>query len=391
MATADASEGLDGLSEMLGKLLGAEKLGSAALLFERLSNWMDAWCRDEPMRPDCYLAVEGGIGVGKSDFLERLCAALAVEGIRFELCEEPVDYWRKMPIGDAVPPEPLTVNILDLMYEDVRANGAAFQQIAHMTRLQELETKCCALWDVPAGGRLLCSERSLASNRLFVQLLRGAGHIDHINFVACDLIGRVHSWYEPTLIVYLRTSTEIALTRIKNRGRGEESRVTREYLEKLNALGDAKYGNGTTAGDGSTGDARIIVLDNSKDVSERNALDDAVEMSEILAVIREQLSAATMNASTSLRASVNAKVTMDSIVAEVREHYDAVTSKYIAMLRADSKFAGVWMDKLVAEVREKLDAITANTVAMLRAYANVGVGTTTTTTTTAGDAMIITE
>ena len=50
------------------------------------------------------------------------------------------------------------------------------------------------------------------------------------------------------------------------------------------------------------------MLDNSKDVSERTPLEDAVEMNEILAVIREQLSAATAKATSNLEANVGVDV-----------------------------------------------------------------------------------
>lgn len=275
-------------NDMLSSLLGAEKLGAATVLFDRLTGDFAGDHRG-PATPDCYLSVEGGIASGKSEWLKKFKEFLEEEDVLYEFSAEPVEYWQKMPIGDTEAPDPLFLNTLEKMYEDSAKNGAAFQQIAHMTRLNEFETKCMALWDVPQGKRILVSDRSLISNKMFVRLLRNAGKLDHISFIACDLIGRVYSWCHPTIFIYLRTDPAIAAERIKTRGIPEEQGISLDYLEKMAALHDTKFGDGINSGDGTIGESRVIVLDNNRDHAEKTDLEWLSEFGSVLTLMREDL------------------------------------------------------------------------------------------------------
>jgi len=168
-------------------------------------------------KPPFTVLVEGNIGSGKTTFLKH-----------FEnfnnvcLLTEPVEKWRNLK----------GVNLLDLMYRNPESFAMPFQNYVTLTMLRN------HIQRTEKPVKLM--ERSMFSSRYcFVEKMHQSGMLHEGMFHV------LNEWYEfiqehheipCDLIVYLRTSPEVAYERIKQRARDEESCVPLEYLKDLHEL-----------------------------------------------------------------------------------------------------------------------------------------------------------
>lgn len=161
--------------------------------------------------------VEGNIGAGKSTFLKYFD-----EFKNVDVVQEPVEEWQNLNGS----------NLLNLMYEDSAKWGFAFQTYTLLLMLQN-STK-------PSEKKIRIMERSLYSGRYcFIEMMYKDHKIEKAEY---DILQK---WYqhieenmnvEPDLIIYLRSSPEIAYHRLIQRGRSEERRVSLEYIQCLHTL-----------------------------------------------------------------------------------------------------------------------------------------------------------
>ena len=164
------------------------------------------------------VAVEGNIGCGKSTFLKTFGN---YENI--EILMEPVDKWKNV----------MGVNALDLMYKDAKRWSCAFQSLVTLSMLD--------LHAAPKHpNHVKMMERSIYSTRhCFMANFKDSGLIHPMDF---EMLSTCHDWIyeneyiELDLIVYLRASPEVCVSRIKKRNRAEESGVPLDYLRRLHEL-----------------------------------------------------------------------------------------------------------------------------------------------------------
>jgi len=172
------------------------------------------------MQRPITVLVEGNIGAGKSLFLNRFR-----DQPGFKVMEEPVHKWRNLN----------GLNLLQLMYEDPVRWSLTFQTYVQLTMLEHhLETSA----DYPV--KIL--ERSIYSARYcFVENLKKEGKMQPAEYEVLD------AWFQyltsgsnwnlgADLIVYLKTSPEIAYERLKQRNRGEEKLISLQYIKDLQDL-----------------------------------------------------------------------------------------------------------------------------------------------------------
>lgn len=168
------------------------------------------------------ILLEGNIGAGKS----TIGWALKASGL-FDFIEEPVEEW-KSGFG---------VNMLDLFYRDMPRWAFTFQITTFVTRCKTWK-EISALTDHP---RVLL-ERSIYTDRyVFAPTLHRLGAINADEWaIYCRLweFTVANSDVAPDCVLYLRTPAEVCMERIRRRGRGEESGVTLDYLQQLEALHD---------------------------------------------------------------------------------------------------------------------------------------------------------
>lgn len=172
-----------------------------------------------------FVALEGNTGCGKSTVLEFLSTLPAIE-----VRPEPVKTWQDFH----------GLNLLQLKHRDPQRWFYTFQTMVQLTRLQMY---------APSNDqrRIRVMERSLHSNRYcFLEVGLQSKHLTEAEYALST------EWFQfletnfkidLDLIIYLRTSPQIAFERVKQRNRVEEKEVTLEQLEQCHNL----YENWITA------------------------------------------------------------------------------------------------------------------------------------------------
>jgi len=191
--------------------------------------------------------VEGNIGCGKTTFLKHFSQYGNVDVLK-----EPVDRWRDVN-GH---------NLLQLMYKDPQRWAMPFQSYVQLTMLEHHLQRT-------EGRTVKLMERSIYSARYcFVENMAQSGIMADSEFEVLD------QWYKfataesgldvgVDLIIYLRTTPEKALERVKARARGEEEGVPLDYLQQLHEL----HENWLVKGKHPI-PAPVLVIDADKDMAE---------------------------------------------------------------------------------------------------------------------------
>lgn len=160
------------------------------------------------------VAIEGNIGSGKTSLLKYF-----KENSSVEVIEEPVKKWQN--VGGA--------NTLDLMYSDPKRWSYLFESYVLLTMME--------VHHRPQTSPVRLLERSAYSASFcFMENLHRSGSLSTLEYTVFQ------EWFEYLmshekphidLIVYLRTSPEKCMERIKRRSRDEETSVSMELLDSL--------------------------------------------------------------------------------------------------------------------------------------------------------------
>ncbi len=164
-----------------------------------------------------WFIIEGNIGSGKTTLINKL-----KEKNIYEVIEEPVDVWLSITGDD-------NKNLLGLFYEDPQRYAYLFQTMVFKTRLQSL--------DKPQEKDIRFSERSIWTDKFVF----GISCIESgkMNKLEKNCYNTWFDWLEekfnptPDGIIYVQTSPEKCLERIKSRHRLEEDSIPIDYLKEL--------------------------------------------------------------------------------------------------------------------------------------------------------------
>jgi len=165
--------------------------------------------------------VEGNIGSGKTTFLQQFQDLKDVA-----LVEEPVSKWQNCG-GN---------NLMALMYSDPARWSMTFQSYVQLTMLEN------HLLLPSSTSSIKLMERSIFSARYcFVENLHRSGVMSTSEYSVLikwfDFLVSSHlaSSLQADLVLYLRTQPEVALQRVSQRSRGEENKITLEYLSDIHS------------------------------------------------------------------------------------------------------------------------------------------------------------
>ena len=185
--------------------------------------------------------------LGKSTFLDHYQKLNNVA-----VYTEPVDKWRDLN-GH---------NLLQLMYEQPERHSYTFQSYVQLTMAKVHTAR--------TNKPIKIIERSLWSARyVFAENLLRSHKMAKSEFEV------LNAWFEflqscpqeidlgIDLVIYLRTSPEVAYQRLKERARPEEKIVPLEYLQELHNLHE-EWLKDTT----NTGGGKILVIDADKDIEQ---------------------------------------------------------------------------------------------------------------------------
>ena len=166
-----------------------------------------------------WFVIEGNIGSGKSSLLARL----RINDNKWEKIPEPVNLWLEIKDDKGK-------NLLEAFYENPERYAHLFQTVVTATRIGVLLEK-------QNNKKNIISERSPWTDRIvFGKLCIDSGKMNSLearSFTCwCDILLSKFVG-KPDGIIYLQTSPEKCMERMKKRGRNEESSVSYEYLEKV--------------------------------------------------------------------------------------------------------------------------------------------------------------
>lgn len=155
------------------------------------------------------IIIEGQIGVGKTTIGEILENRYGIALFR-ELTHQS------------------TLQLLDSFYADKR-------RWAFTLQVHFLNERFRMIKDIfRNGGGLL--DRSIYGDRIFADLLHHDGDMNDEEFETYETLldNMLEHAQKPDLLIYLDCSVDTAMERIRQRNRGLESGIPRDYLEKLN-------------------------------------------------------------------------------------------------------------------------------------------------------------
>ncbi|MFO8065904.1 MAG: deoxynucleoside kinase [Spirochaetota bacterium] len=164
------------------------------------------------------IIIEGQIGVGKTTMGEILEK------------EAGVPLFRELT-------NPYTLNLLDRFYADKK-------RWAFTLQIHFLNERFRMIKDIfkNGGGTL---DRSIFGDRIFAEMLYDDGDMLEEEFQTYSTLleNMLEHAQNPDLLIYLDSTVDTALERIKKRNRGLESEIPRDYLEHLNARYLSWYDN----------------------------------------------------------------------------------------------------------------------------------------------------
>lgn len=166
------------------------------------------------MVPRIYFA-EGNIAGGKTTLLESIEKEIKETNRNdIEVIYEPVSKWQEM-------------GLLGSFYSDQKRWSYTFQNVAFITKIMELEKL--------TEDKIYIIERSPMTDRnCFAELCYESGYISEMEMTAYTM------WYNHYVnkvkyngFIYLNAEPSRCFERINIRNRGEESRISLDYLENL--------------------------------------------------------------------------------------------------------------------------------------------------------------
>jgi len=158
------------------------------------------------------IGVEGGIGAGKTTFVQKLADAL-----QFRAVHEPVD-----------------TELLEAFYQDPAANAYDFQFDMMLKRWDAHDLcQCEARSGFEYRGAIL--DRTLVGDRVFARMHHRAGNINDRQWRIYErFFTKALSKFEtPAVLVYLDVDPVVALERVRKRRRGAEAEMSLDYLTNL--------------------------------------------------------------------------------------------------------------------------------------------------------------
>jgi deoxyadenosine/deoxycytidine kinase len=195
--------------------------------------------------------IEGNIGAGKTTLLESLMG-----NRKFDIVEEPIRLWTDFFGHDILNLKyNCKENAMQLIFQIV-ANLSRIEQLSELKSKEDEENLDPQLFPQNCKG-IKIMERSLHSAfNVFTKVQRRNGELHDLDYTVLNYMYRVFNsgamgeMCKPDLIMYLRTTPEKCMERIRKRDRPEEHGITLTYITQLhNAheiwLGkrkDGKYG-----------------------------------------------------------------------------------------------------------------------------------------------------
>ena len=170
----------------------------------------------EKIKSKKIYALEGNIGSGKTTIMKIISNHFK----DVEFIEEPVKQWQNLG----------GMNLLDSFYSEPKRWGFSFEFFSMLTKIESL------LKAAESDKPIIIIERSIFSNRVFMDLSKELGKLDTMEYC---MLTNVYNFYlthvypQISGIIYLDTPVEECINRITRRNRGEECTIEKSYLDAI--------------------------------------------------------------------------------------------------------------------------------------------------------------
>ncbi len=179
------------------------------------------------MTTPILISIEGNIGAGKSTLLQKLKAAHP----EWFFVDEPVAQWMALQNADGT-------SLLELFYKDKQRWSYTFQNVAVLTRAEELRKTLDLAAESGTESPVIVMERCLDTDaEVFARMLKDEGCLNQIEW---DLYQRwrkvlIETFNLPktTGYIWMDASPLVCAERIKMRARHGEEDIPLGYLEEL--------------------------------------------------------------------------------------------------------------------------------------------------------------
>lgn len=152
-----------------------------------------------------HIAVEGGIGVGKTTLAKGLAEKLGANLLLEDIDDNP---------------------FLELFYQDPERHGLSVQLSFLFSRLKQWQS----MIQQDLFHSLIVSDYLFAKDRLFAMTNLSDEEFALYNQVAQVVAAELP---KPDLVVYLQSSPEVALKRVQKRNRSMEHGINLDYLNQI--------------------------------------------------------------------------------------------------------------------------------------------------------------
>lgn len=160
-----------------------------------------------------HIAIEGGIGVGKTTLATRLAEKLGANVLLEDIDDNP---------------------FLELFYQDPERHGLSVQLSFLFSRLKQWQS----MMQQDLFHSLVISDYLFAKDRLFAMT-----NLSDAEFTLYDQVAQVVAVNlpKPDLVVYLQSSPEVALKRVQKRSRSIENGISLDYLKHVTETFDTFF------------------------------------------------------------------------------------------------------------------------------------------------------
>lgn len=174
--------------------------------------------------------VEGVVGAGKTSFLKALQRATFNKAHIIVL--EPVDEWMNLKLDGEDQP-----SIFEKFYNDKERYGFMFQLYALHTRIKQLITIQASYPD----AIIICERSYLSDKYIFAQLLKDMKILTNEEYHVYLLWHELSVQISPKFagVIYLNTDPSICVSRILQRQRKGEEKISFDYINNLHRLHEA--------------------------------------------------------------------------------------------------------------------------------------------------------
>ena len=164
------------------------------------------------------ISIDGNIGSGKTTFMKILEEKFKD---KYYFAKEPVDVW------NTIKDDETDENILEKFYKDPKRWGYTFQNLAFITRKQEMDKA------LASGKRIIFTERSIYTDyNIFCKSLYKSGNISDLEY-KCYKLWFDYFKYPDIYHIYINTNVNNCIDRINSRNRKGEHNIPEEYLKNL--------------------------------------------------------------------------------------------------------------------------------------------------------------